>query len=76
MMPSITTPRASKPLVTSSSPTEGPTNSVRRRVTSGSSAFSATITCSLCWAEVTSFCTGMRIITSRAVPKFCTVTSV
>ncbi len=53
MMPSTTMPSAIRPLCISSSPTCGPTNSVRRSVTSASSALSAVSTCSLCWAVVT-----------------------
>ena len=58
-MPSTTMPSAMRPPYTSSSPTCGLTNSVRRSVTPDP-ALSAASTCSLCWAEVTPFCTGRR----------------
>ena len=76
MMPSTTKASALRPSVASSSPTCGPTNSVRRSVAVSSCAFSAAITLSLCCAELTPFCAGSRISTSREVPKFCTCTSV
>ena len=75
MMPPITKASAFRPLVTSSCPTCGPTNSTRRSVTSGLAAFSSAITLSLCSADVTPCLSGRRIITSRDEPKFCTSTS-
>ena len=59
----------------SSSPTCGPTNSTRRRATSGDCALRAAMRLPLCCEELTPFCSGRRIITSRDEPKFCTSTS-
>ncbi|MCY1370151.1 hypothetical protein D9M69_572340 [compost metagenome] len=75
MMPTITRPRALRPLATSSCPTCGPTNSERRNATAGFCAFRAASTASLCCPELLPACTGRRSSTSRAEPKFCTGTS-
>ena len=75
MMPITTMASALSPLLVSSSPTCGPTNSLPRNITPGSTALSAPMTCSLCCAEVWPFSTGSRICTSRELPKFCTCTS-
>jgi hypothetical protein len=73
MMPTTTMASALRPLLVSSSPTCGPTNSLLRSSTVGSITFRASITWALCWAEFMPFCTGRRICTE--VPKLCTCTS-
>ncbi|SUX30060.1 Uncharacterised protein [Chromobacterium vaccinii] len=75
MMPTQTRITAVRPWETSSSPTLGPTKSTLRSCTVGSAAFSWPITLSDSWAVLVPGLFGRRIITSRLVPRFCTVDS-
>ena len=73
MMPMKANSSASTPLTVSSSPTCGPTNSMRRSCTCLASASSACRIRVLTWAELAFSAEGGRRISTFCVPpKYCT----